>query len=132
MRFLERIPHQEVVDTVGSVPCALVAVGPTANLSPRFVFHHEERRGRPVLFHGDGLALKTYMNLRLNRQETRLVLDLDSWSGWALRGTVEEWQPDQRPEVYERICDGFAAGRWGRPSRVFRFAADSWEPIGPA
>jgi len=132
MKFFERIPHEEVLETVGQVSHALVAVGETANLSPRFIFRHEERTGRPALFHGDGLALKTYMNLKLNRQETRLVLDLDTWSGWALKGTVEEWQPHQRPEIYETICAGFAAGGWGKPSRVFRLVADSWAPIGPA
>jgi hypothetical protein len=131
MKFFERIPYEEVLETVGQVGHALVAVGETANLSPRFIFHHEEKMGRPVLFHGDGLALKTYMNLKLNRQETRLVLDLDTWRGFALKGTVEEFQPHQRPEVYEKICAGFAAGNWGKPSRVFRFVADTWAPIGP-
>jgi hypothetical protein len=109
-----------------------VAVGETANLSPRFVFHHEAKLGRPVLFHGDGLALKTYMNLKSNRQESRLALDLDTWAGFVLRGTVEEFQPHQYPEAYEKVCQGFAAGNWGKPSRVFRFVADSWQPIAPA
>ncbi len=132
MKFFERIPFDEVLRTVGSIPCALVAVGETANLSPRFIFHHEVKAGRLALFHGDGLALKTYMNLRANRQETRLVLDLDGWSGFALKGTDEEFQPHQHPEAYERICAGFAAGNWGKPSRVFRFVADSWQPVAPA
>jgi hypothetical protein len=132
MKFFERIPHQEVVEAVGSLRHALVAVGETANLSPRFIFHHELQMGRPVLFHGDGLALKTYMNLKLNRQETRLALDLDGFAGWALKGTVEEFQGHQYPEAYQKICDGFAAGSWGKPSRVFRFAADTWAPIAPA
>jgi hypothetical protein len=132
MRFFERIPHQEVIEAVGGLRHALVAVGETANLSPRFVFHHEPKMGRPALFHGDGLALKTYMNLKLNRQETRLALDLDSFTGWALRGTVEEFQAQQYPEAYQKICDGFAAGSWGKPSRVFRLVADAWAPIAPA
>jgi hypothetical protein len=132
MKFFERIPHDEVLQTVGSIPCALVAVGETANLSPRFVFHHEARLGRVVLFHGDGLALKTYMNLKSNRQESRLALDLDTWSGYVLKGTVEEFQPHQHPEAYDKVCEGFAAGNWGKPSRVFRFVADSWQPIAPA
>lgn len=131
MKFFERIPFDEVLQTVGSIPCALVAVGETANLSPRFVFHQEVKLGRVALFHGDGLALKTYMNLRSNRQETRLAIDLDTWNGFALKGTDEEFQPHQHPEAYERICQGFAAGNWGKPSRVFRFLADSWQPIGP-
>ncbi|HEY7724435.1 MAG TPA: hypothetical protein VH880_03825 [Anaeromyxobacteraceae bacterium] len=132
MKFFERIPHDEVLQTVGAVPVALVAVGETANLSPRFIFHHEERLGRLALYHGDGLALKTYMNLKSNRQETRLVLDLDAWTGFALKGTVEEFQPHQHPEAYDRICQGFAAGNWGKPSRVFRMVADTWEAVAPA
>jgi hypothetical protein len=132
LRFFENVPFEEVAETVSGLRCALVAVGATANLSPRFVFHHEVRDGKLLLFHGDGLALKTYMNVRVNRSETRLVLDLDDATGFVLRGTVEEFAPHQHPEAYERICQGFTAGSWGRPSRVFRFAPDTFERIGPA
>jgi hypothetical protein len=132
LKFFENVPYEEVEDTVVGLPCALVAVGQTANLSPRFVFHHEVRDGKLLLFHGDGLALKTYMNVRVNRSETRLVIDLDDYSGWALRGQVEEFAPHQHPEAYERVCQGFTAGSWGKPSRVFRFAPESFERIRPA
>jgi hypothetical protein len=131
MKFFEQIPFEEVQEIVGRVRYALVGVGEQANISPRFIFHHEVRLGRMVLYHGDGLALKTYMNLKSNRQETRLVLDLDDFSGYVLRGTIEEFQPHQNPEAYERICQGFTAGNWGKPSRTFRFVADTWEPIAP-
>jgi len=131
LRFFESVPFEEVEDTVAGLPCALVAIGETANLSPRFVFHHEVKDGKVLLFHGDGLALKTYMNVRVNRNETRLVLDLDDFSGWSLRGAVEEFAPHQHPEAYERICRGFTAGSWGRPSRVFRFVPESFERIRP-
>jgi len=131
LQFFESVPFEDVEDLVVGVPCALVAVGETANLSPRFVFHREVKDGRLSLFHGDGLALKTYMNVRVNRSETRLVLDLDDFSGWGLRGTVEEFQPHQHPEAYEKVCQGFTAGNWGKPSRVFRFTPDSFERIGP-
>ncbi|HET8539596.1 MAG TPA: hypothetical protein VFL83_06965 [Anaeromyxobacter sp.] len=132
LRFFENVPFEDVEDTVAGLPCALVAIGETANLSPRFVFHHEVKDGKVMLFHGDGLALKTYMNVRVNRNETRLMLDLDDWSGWSLRGTVEEFAPHQHPEAYERICRGFTAGSWGKPSRAFRFVPESFEPIRPA
>jgi hypothetical protein len=131
LRFFENVPFEDVAETVDGLRCALVAVGATANLSPRFVFHHEVKDGKLLLFHGDGLALKTYMNVRVNRSETRLVLDLDDDSGWMLRGLVEEFAPHQHPEAYERICQGFTAGSWGRPSRVFRFSPESFERIGP-
>jgi hypothetical protein len=132
LRFFESVPFEEVADVVTGLPCALVAVGDTANLSPRFVFHHEVKDGRVLLFHGDGLALKTYMNVRVNPLETRLIVDLDDFSGWRLRGAVEEFAPHQHPEAYEKICQGFTAGGWGKPSRVFRFVPDSFERIQPA
>jgi hypothetical protein len=132
MKFFEQIPYEEVAQTVGSVKYALLGLGETANISPRFVFHHELKLERLQLFHGDGLALKTYMNLKQNRQETRIVVDLDTFEGYALQGTVEEFAPHQHPAAYERICQGFAAGNWGRPSRVFRFTADGWEPLAPS
>ncbi len=131
LKFFESVPYEEVEDTVAGLPYALAAVGENANLSPRWIFHHEVKDGRVLLFHGDGLALKTYMNVRVNRSETRLVLDLDDFSGYALRGAVEEFAPHQHPEAYERICNGFTAGSWGKPSRVFRFTAESFERIRP-
>ncbi len=131
LQFFENVPFEEVADLVEGLPYALVAVGETANLSPRFVFHREVKDGKLTLFHGDGLALKTYMNVRVNRSETRLVLDLDDFSGWALRGTVDEFQPHQHPEAHEKICQGFTAGSWGKPSRVFRFVAESFERVRP-
>jgi hypothetical protein len=131
MKFFEQIPFEEVEETVGAVRFALVAVGEHANLSPRFIYQSEVNGGRLALYHGDGLALKTYMNLKTNRQETRLVLDLDDFSGYALRGTVEEFQPHQNPEAYDKICKGFTAGGWGKPSRTFRFVAETWQRIAP-
>ena len=131
MRFFEVVPFEEVQRLVGGVRFALVGVGEQANISPRFVWHSEVRDGRLALFHGDGLALKTYMNLKMNRHESRLVLDLDDYSGYVLRGVVEEFQPHQHPEAYEKICRGFEAGSWGKPTRVFRFAVEAWDRIGP-
>jgi hypothetical protein len=131
LQFFEQVPLDEVEDTLAGLRYALVAVGPTANLSPRFVFHHEVKDDRILLFHGDGLALKTYMNIRQNRCETRLVLDLETYEGFALRGVVEEFSPHQHPEAYERICEGFRAGGWGKPSRVFRSTIEDLERIAP-
>lgn len=131
LKFFESIPFDELQGIVGGVKVALVAVGETANLSPRFVFHHAIEDGKLALYHGDGLALKTYMNLKSNTREARLVLDLDDFSGFLLPGTVEEFQPHQHPEAYERICAGFSAGSWGMPSRVFRFVPEAFEPIAP-
>jgi hypothetical protein len=131
LQFFESVPFEEVAETLAGLGHALVAVGETANLSPRFVFHHEVKDGKVVLFHGDGLALKTYMNIRQNRSETRLVLDLDDFSGYALQGTVEEFAPHQHPEAFEKICQGFQAGGWGKPSRVFKYTPTRFDPISP-
>ncbi len=131
LQFFESVPFEDLEETLAGLRHALVAIGETANLSPRFVFHHEVKDGKVLLFHGDGLALKTYMNVRQNRNETRLVLDLDDFSGWSLLGSVEEFAPHQHPEAYERICQGFQAGSWGKPSRVFRFAPETFERIAP-
>jgi hypothetical protein len=131
LRFFENVPFEEVEELVSGLRYALVAVGETANLSPRFIFHYEVKDERLALYHGDGLALKTYMNLRANRSETRLILDLDDLTGWVLHGTVDEFAPHQYPEAYERICRGFTAGNWGKPSRVFRFVPETFERIRP-
>jgi hypothetical protein len=132
LKFFESVPYEELQAIVGDVKFALAAIGETANLSPRFVFHHEVEGERLALYHGDGLALKTYMNVKANKLETRLVLDLDDFSGFVLEGAVEEFQPHQHPEAYERICAGFSAGSWGMPSRVFRFVPERIAPIAPA
>jgi hypothetical protein len=131
LRYFESIPMAEVIDVVGPVRYALVCVGEMANLSPRFVFHQELRDGRLTLYHGDGLALKTFMNLRSNPRETRLVVDLETYAGFALRGAVEEFLPHQHPEAFDRICLGFTAGGWGKPSRVFRLTVDEIAPLSP-
>jgi hypothetical protein len=131
LKFFENVPFEELQETLAEVRFALVGVGETANISPRFIFHHEVEGDRLALYHGDGLALKTYMNLKSNRHETRLVLDLDGFSGFALQGVVEEFAPHQHPEAYERICGGFAAGGWGKPSRVFRSQIQSIARIAP-
>jgi hypothetical protein len=129
LTFFEEIPVDEVLEVAAGLPFALVAVAETANLSPRFVFHHEVRDGRVALFHGDGLALKTAMNLRTNPNETRLVLDLGQPGGWQLHGTVEPVRERDHPVAWEKVHAGFASGGWGRPSKVYRFIADELEPI---
>jgi hypothetical protein len=131
LKFFENVPLDEVVQVVGAVRYALVNVGESANISPRFVFHHEVKDGHPVLFHGDGLALKTYMNLRSNKVEARVILDLETYRGFAARTTVEEFAPHQHPEAYDKICRGFTAGNWGKPSRVFRCVVEEVTPLEP-
>jgi hypothetical protein len=131
LKFFETVPMEELVETVGPVRYAMVSVGPAANVSPRFIYHQELRDGRLVLYHGDGLALKTYMNLKSNPRETRVVVDLETYEGWTARGPVEEFAPHQHPEAYDRICRGFTAGGWGKPARVFRLTVEELGRISP-
>lgn len=131
MRFFEEIPHAELQETVGGERFALLAVGERANISPRFVWHVEPEGEGLALYHGDGLALKTYTNLRSNALETRLLLDLETYSGFALQGVTEEVSPQAHPQAWSLVQAGFEAGDWGRPSRMFRFRAERWQPIAP-
>jgi hypothetical protein len=131
LKFFENVPFEDLKETVGGVRYALVGVGETANLSPRFIFHHEVEGGRVALYHGDGLALKTYMNLKANRNATVAVLDLETFEGYLLRTVIEEFAPHQHPEAYDRICEGFSSGSWGKPSRVFRWVPETIERVKP-
>lgn len=131
MTAFERIPVDEVLGAVGGAPFALVGVGERVNLSPRFNWHTEVRGGRLVLFHGDGLPLKTYLNLKANPRVVRVLLDPTTFGGWVLEGLVEEYAPAEEPEAYQATCAGFAAGGWGRPARAFRFTADVIRPLAP-
>jgi hypothetical protein len=124
MTAFERVPLDEVLGSVGTAPFALVGVGPQVNLSPRFNWHTEVRDGRLVLFHGDGLPLKTYLNLKTNSRVVRILLDPLTFGGWLLEGAVQEYEAKDEPVAHEATCAGFAAGGWGKPARTFRFTAE--------
>lgn len=132
MTAFEKVPLDDVLAAVGGARFALLGVGAQANLSPRFCFHHEERGGKLVLFHGDGLPMKTYLNLKANPSITRVVLDPETFTGYVGEGLVEEFRPTDFPAAYERICTGFTNGAWGRPARVFRHVIDRWSRLSVA
>jgi hypothetical protein len=46
-------------------------------------------------------------------------------------GCVEEVQPADEPLAYEKVCNGFSAGGWGKPARLFRFIAEEWSRLTP-
>lgn len=129
MTAFERVPVDEVLGAVGKAPYALVGIGPQVNLSPRFNWHTEVRDGRLVLFHGDGLPLKTYLNLKTNPRVVRVLIDPLTFGGFLLEGLVEEYEAKDEPVAHEATCAGFAAGGWGRPARTFRFTADVIRPL---
>jgi hypothetical protein len=131
MTAFERVPVEEVLSSVGGATHALCAMGAQVNLSPRFAFHFEVRDGRLVLFHGDGLPLKTYLNLKSNPRVLRVVLDPATFRGFLLEGSVQEFDAAAEPAAHQAICAGFAAGGWGRPARTFRFVAEAIRPLAP-
>jgi len=131
MTAFERVPVDQVLASVGSVPFALLGVATQANLSPRFDWHAEKRDGRLVTFHGDGLPLKTWLNLTSNRLVTRALIDPATFIGFQATGLLEEYQPEEEPAAWEATCRGFAAGGWGRPARACRFVADWIERLAP-
>jgi hypothetical protein len=131
MTAFERVPIDEVLGAVGRARFALVGVGAQVNLSPRFNWHTEVRDGRLVLFHGDGLPLKTYLTRKTTPRVVRVLLDPVTFGGWVLEGQVEEYEARQDPVAHEATCAGFAAGGWGRPARTFRFTAETVRRLAP-
>jgi hypothetical protein len=129
LNFFERIPFDEVQRTVGRCTHAVVAVGPQVNVSPRFVWYHEVAHGRLATFHGDGVTMKTYRNLSVNKQTVRMVFDFERLTGYALFGTCEEVSPDAHPDAWKETCAGFASLGFGKPSRMFRHVCERVEPI---
>jgi hypothetical protein len=131
MTAFERVPVEEVLATVGRARFAIAAVGPQVNVSPRFCFHHEVRDGRLILFHGDGLPLKTYLNLRQNPAVVRVLVDPERFEGFLLEGPVEEVTDREEAAACAAVTRGFATGGWGRPARFFRFQAERLRRVAP-
>ncbi len=132
LQFFERIPFDEVQGTVGRLDHAVVAIGPQVNVSPRLVFHHDLQHGRLATYHGDGLTMKTFRNLTLNRRSVRLAFDLDRLEGYAVVGDCAELAREDHPVAWRRVCDGFQALGFGTPSRLFQHVAERIEPIAVA
>jgi len=131
LQLFERIPYEEILRDVGAVTLAVVGVGVQANISPRFVFHHEQRADAIVLFFGEGHANKSYLNLQHNARVCHLVLDQGTGAGWVLSGRQQEFAPADEPVAARAIETGFTSGGWGRPHRYFRFTAETWTEIEP-
>lgn len=131
LQFYERVPFDELRATVGGVTHGVLAVGQSANVSPRLVFHHELRRGVLTTYHGDGLPMKTYRNLSANSSAVLLAFDLETLRGYALVGACEEVPRDENPQATRAVDDGFQALGFGRPSRIFRHSCAVVEPLQP-
>ncbi len=129
LNFFERVPFEDVARTVGAATHGLLAIGPQANITPRFVWHRQLRNGRLASFHGDGLTMKTLRNLQVNRTSVRVIFDLAKLEGYALYGQTEEVGQEEEPEAWRAISAGFAAIGFGRPSKVFRHLSDRILPL---
>jgi hypothetical protein len=129
--FFEQVPLDEVTATAARARLALVAVGEAANISPRWIFHHELRAGALELFQGDAMWSKTYLNVRRNPRENRIVIDLETGEGWVLEGEIGEFAPDQHPVAAERILAAFQGAGLKPPTRLYRLRVDGARPIAP-
>lgn len=129
--FFEKVPLRELTATVEQARYALVAVGEQANLSPRWILHHEVRDGALELFSGDAYWSKTWLNVRRNPREVRLVLDPDTGAGYALEGGSIEFTAEEHPAAAARIQDMFARLGVKKIARMTRLRAERIWPIGP-
>ena len=129
LQFCERVPFDEVLGTVGAVDHAVLALGVEANISPRLLFHHELRRGILHTYHGDGLAMKTFLNLCENPCAVMLIFDFEVLQGYSLLGRCEEVSRNENARATEAIDRGFKALGFGRPNRIFRHSCDLIETL---
>lgn len=129
--FFEKVPVDEVTGTVREAGYAVVAVGEQANLSPRWIKHHEVRDGALELYQGDAFWSKTWLNFRRNPREVRLVLDLESGNGFALEGTTTEFAPAEHPVAAAKIQAMFDGAGIKKIARMTRLRVERIWPVGP-
>lgn len=130
--FFEQVPLDEVAATAAVARLALVAVGEAANLSPRWILHHELRDGAVELFQGDAMWSKTYLNVRRNPRENRVVMDLDSGRGFVLEGEIAEFTATDHPVAAEKVLASFRGAGLKPPTRLYRLRVDRATAIAPA
>jgi hypothetical protein len=129
--FFEKVPLDELTATVQQAGYAIVAVGEAANISPRWILHHELRDGALELFSGDAFWSKTWLNVRRNPREVRLVLDPESGAGYAMEGTSSEITSDAHPVAAGKIQGMFARLGVRNLPRMSRLRVERLWPIGP-
>jgi hypothetical protein len=127
--YFEKLPFEEVSATVAQADYALVAVGEQANLSPRWILHHELRDGALELYSGDAFWSKTWLNVRRNPRELRLVFDPETGTGFAMEGVSAAFAPEEHPVAAGRIQEMF--GRIGvkKIARMTRLRVERIRPI---
>jgi hypothetical protein len=129
--FFEKIPHADVAATAAKAGHALVAVGEQANVTPRWIMHHEVRDGALELFQGDAFWSKTYLNVRRNPREARLVVDLETGVGFALEGRVVEFPREDQPVAAGKIAVMFEGAGIRKIARMTRLRVERTRRIRP-
>ncbi len=127
----EDIDIETLLGELRGVRYLLIGIGEEANISPRFIFHHEVVDGHLVFFHGDSKENKTFRNIERNRDETRTVVNPNTFAGYAFRGRLLAMKPGVEKTGYEKVCAGFKALGWDNPSIAYAFVANDWTPIAP-
>ena len=129
--FFEKVPLDEVTAAVARAGYALVAVGEQANVSPRWILHHEVRDGALELYQGDAFWSKTWLNVRRNPREVRLVLEPDTGRGFAMEGTLAELAPGEHPVAAEKIQSMFERIGVRKIARMTRLRVERLWPVAP-
>ena len=127
--FFEKVPLDELTEAVARAGYALVAVGEQANLSPRWILHHELRDGALELYSGDAFWSKTWLNVRRNPRELRLVFDPETGSGFAMEGVSAEFGPEEHPVAAGKIQEMFARLGVKKVARMTRLRVERIRPI---
>ncbi|HSM91839.1 MAG TPA: hypothetical protein VLT47_03070 [Anaeromyxobacteraceae bacterium] len=128
--FFEKVPVDELTATVARAGYALVAVGEQANLSPRWILHHEVRDGALELYSGDAFWSKTWLNVRRNPREVRLVLDPDTGRGFAMEGASTEFTAQDHPAAAGKVQAMFERIGVRKIARMTRLRVERIAPIG--
>ncbi|MGB8931624.1 MAG: hypothetical protein WCC48_10300 [Anaeromyxobacteraceae bacterium] len=129
--FFEKVPLDELTATVKQAGYALVAVGEQANISPRWILHHELRDGALELYSGDAFWSKTWLNVRRNPREIRLVLDPETGVGFAMEGGSSEVTVETHPIAAGKIQGMFARLGVKNLPRMARLRVERITPVGP-
>ncbi len=120
VHMFEDVPFAEVEETARKVRRAVVGIGPLVNISPRFIICWEVRDGALSLFHGDGEANKTWMNLQQNASAASAVFDYETGQSMVFEGQCREIARPDYQAIFDELCHHYVRIGYGLPSRVYR------------
>lgn len=123
VRVFENVPFEDIERTARAAHRAVVGVGPMVNISPRFIICFEVRDGVLGLFHGDGEANKTWMNLQQNALAAHIVHDHEDGRSVRFEGPCEQVAHTDFPEIVDELCKHYVRIGYGLPSRIYRLVA---------